>query len=558
MDSHDWNFTLTPEAPRAPTSITLSADQQRISDEIVHGTTDLAVIAAAGSGKTTTVVESIHGLLLKGYDKKDILLLSFSRPAVNEINWRLAQLGLQPPPSETNAKDMMAQTFHARAGREMRRTYKTDIVDFVNGTRVLRERDLCVDVNWKEREKIWLDVLNTHAAEKLELREVDEDGEEDELDGLFNIKDPEHRKTVQRLGTVMARLTAVGIKISETSAVEAWLTGQELALEAAAWLADYDRNVAKAGLWTFADTIIDWYRSGPRHRPIVIVDEAQDMDPILLNAAMHIAKGGRLIAVGDIRQCVHVWKGADPSVFQAFADRQTTTTAYLNENRRSVKSIVDLGNTIMQPFPYGNPRATAFKADTLGAGWQRGASGAAYNPTSIVRMVELARRAKPGQQVAVLARTWKELQAYEFACFKAGLTYECKKRRISMTMVKKFKEKQGFSWAQRVDAFLYYNQDLADIGAKAKEFPSAAAFHQWADEYINGTAGSKAQVYLGTAHSSKGLTLHTVIIVTNTRWNKPDGADYEAERRLLYVAVTRAENSLFVYADEEGGYPDNL
>jgi superfamily I DNA/RNA helicase len=555
--NHDWSFTLTPSAPSTPGPIILSAEQEAVRHAIVHGTTDLAIIAAAGSGKTTTVVASIEGLLAQGFDKSEVLLLSFSKDAVKEINVRLYELGLQTCPTDSNAKDMMARTFHSKAGQERHVVWTQERRSFKGNTSRMIEESLCVDLNWAAQQKIWLNVLNTHAAEKLELRDVDEEGEDEELVGMFDIKDPEHRKTVQRLQTLMARLAAVNIKISVLPEVAGWLAKQGLDVQAASWLCDYSREVQKDGLWTFADMIIDWYRAGPHKKKVVIVDEAQDMDPILLSAAQKIAKGGRLIAVGDIRQCIHVWKGADPSIFQAFANAPTTKTVYLNENRRSVRSIVDLGNTIMAPYPYGLPFATSARGDLPRKGWWRGGSGggAAYNPTAVVQMAEKAKKIESGKQVAVLTRTWGELEEFEYACFKSGLAYECKKRKITMAKFRKFKPRMGEGWGETIRRTVSWNSTLSDIGAKAADFPTYVAFEAWAEDYTN---PKKAPVYLGTAHSSKGLTLDTVILVTNKRWNKPEAQDIEAERRLLYVAVTRAANELFIHPDEEESYPYSL
>lgn len=552
-----WDFNVDLKMGEKPSDFVPSDEQQLAVDAIVNGTGDVALIAAAGSGKTSTVVHAAVALLARG---QAVRLMSFSTEAVYEMNSRLADLHLQPHPDGENNRKMIARTFHSVACEEMRVPYVQKIVKFdAQGNRKNVERALCVDRNYEERQRIWLDVLNTQAAEKIELREVDEDGEADDLQGLFDIKDPEHRKTVQRLTTIASRLTAEGIKISERARVESWLTTAGLDVNAAAWLEDYSRQVSKNGLWTYADTIIDWYANGPRSQGVLIVDEAQDMDPILLKAAMHVASKGRLIVVADARQTVHVWKGADPSVFLGFSNRPSTTTVYLNENRRSPQNIVDLGNQIMEPYEYGKPAATSRKGgEPAIAGEFR-----AGPPSAIVLMARLAAGMKAGQQVAVLTRTWAALRRFEAACFKAGILYTCKQRWLNEYKLRKFKEIKGKTWLQSVDHFLSKNPSYYDLATVARGFDTEEAYAKWCRHYLGAAQAGEDDrvqptVYLGTAHSSKGLTLHTVILVTTAKWNKPEQHEREDADRLLYVAVTRASDRLYVFPDENGAYPDSV
>ncbi len=68
-------------------------------------------------------------------------------------------------------------------------------------------------------------------------------------------------------------------------------------------------------------------------------------------------------------------------------------------------------------------------------------------------------------------------------------------------------------------------------------------------------------ITLSTIHSAKGLEWHTVFIVHLNLGQFPnynslrEDATYEEERRLLYVAVTRAKQNLYLIKPEEAGRP---
>jgi len=97
---------------------------------------------------------------------------------------------------------------------------------------------------------------------------------------------------------------------------------------------------------------------------------------------------------------------------------------------------------------------------------------------------------------------------------------------------------------------------LTDLAIDPPDFSRAAA-----------TLGADSEdewMTLSTVHSAKGLEWHTVFLLHMSMGRFPgfnslqDADDYEEERRLLYVAVTRAKSNLFLIKPEEqrgrGGY----
>lgn len=59
-------------------------------------------------------------------------------------------------------------------------------------------------------------------------------------------------------------------------------------------------------------------------------------------------------------------------------------------------------------------------------------------------------------------------------------------------------------------------------------------------------ADDRNEIKLMTIHASKGLEFETVFIIGMNQGTFPSRGDIEEERRLFYVAVTRAKTNLFI------------
>ncbi len=70
-----------------------------------------------------------------------------------------------------------------------------------------------------------------------------------------------------------------------------------------------------------------------------------------------------------------------------------------------------------------------------------------------------------------------------------------------------------------------------------------AAYIDWMYDYVHEIRQQpKNGLYLGTVHSAKGLEFRHVVLLDGG-WNT-DEEELEAERRLYYVGMTRAEQTL--------------
>ena len=193
----------------------------------------------------------------------------------------------------------------------------------------------------------------------------------------------------------------------------------------------------------------------------VLVDEFQDTDPVQGEILRRLAGDGHhssgLFLVGDFKQSIYRFRGAQPRLFQEFRDAfPEAGRLALTENFRSAAGIIRFVNRLFDgafskdepelvpgpdasrpdgPFPveflwavepHDDPkeRRTVDEERRIEAQWvaRRIRSGIDAGWTINDRKTKAARNAHAGD-VAILFRTLNDLASYENALFKEGLDY---------------------------------------------------------------------------------------------------------------------------------------
>lgn len=285
-------------------------------------------------------------------------------------------------------------------------------------------------------------------------------------------------------------------------------------LWSAADLLEHDPRFASAVRWRF------------RH---VYVDEMQDLNPAqfrLLRAV--VGDEPDLCAVGDPNQSVYGWNGADPSLIDRLPSIfPGTRVVRLDENHRCTPQVVAVASAALgldrsvgeepgdgtgrlggcapvSTRPDGPvPRFIEHTTDAAEAGW-------------VARQVWLAHQPmRRWRRIAVLARTNAQLLPIAAALAAERVPYRF----------------AGREWEPRGDLELGTGDDAGDLDG-------------WGD----GEAEDDG-VVLATFHRAKGLEWPVVFVVGLSDGLVPlrsarTAAAREEERRLLYVALTRAEEEL--------------
>jgi superfamily I DNA/RNA helicase/RecB family exonuclease len=312
----------------------LDASQQVVVD---HDAGPLLVLAGPGTGKTTTLVEAVVERVRLGASPDDVLVLTFSRKAAEELRGRIAsRLGrtvVEPSASTFHSFCFsLLRAYGAEPGAAMPRLLS-------GAERELRVREMLIGQAEGDGRTIWPESLRPALKLRGFAREVC-----DVLDraGEHSL-DP---AAVRRLGSQHGR--------------PAWVAAGDFMAEYLEVLSLRD-EVDYSGL---VDRAVRLLR-GPasevcRKYRAVYVDEYQDTDPSQEELLRLLAGGGRLlVAVGDPDQSIYGFRGADVRGIIEFPERFRTASGdpapatALRVCRRSGPELVALSRAVATRLPLG-------------------------------------------------------------------------------------------------------------------------------------------------------------------------------------------------------------
>ncbi|MFE5137384.1 ATP-dependent helicase [Streptomyces fagopyri] len=316
----------------------LDAGQRAVVD---HGSGPLLVLAGPGTGKTTTLVESVAARIAHGGDPERILVLTFSRKAAVELRDRMAlRIGAARAPRAT--------TFHSFCYALVRAHQDSDL--FVEPLRLLSgpEQDVAV------RELL----AGQPDLERLGLAHV---RWPDELRACLTT-----RGFADEVRAVLARSRELGLGPDALNAF-ARRIGRPDWGAAAAFLAEYLDVLDLQGVLDYAElvhrAVLLTGRQGVAERlaaqyDAVYVDEYQDTDPAQVRLLRALAGGGRtLVAFGDPDQSIYAFRGADvngildfPDAFPR-ADGHPAPVEVLRTSRRSDATLLAATRRLTQRMP---------------------------------------------------------------------------------------------------------------------------------------------------------------------------------------------------------------
>ncbi|OKB24234.1 ATP-dependent DNA helicase [Helicobacter pylori] len=265
------------------------------------------VIASAGTGKTSTIVGRILYLLDNGIKPEEILLLTFTNKASNEMIARVAKY------SKLSSK-IEAGTFHAVAYRYLKEHYPN---------LSLKQP--------KELKKLLESIVDTKNAL------TDDD------------KKP---YTPQHLYALYSLYTNA-LKQEDFSA---WLSNKSP--EHTPYAAFYENildefeNTKKKHNYIDYNDLLLLFKQAMLERPSpykeVLCDEFQDTNP-LQESILDAINPPSLFCVGDYDQSIYAFNGADISIISNFTQKYKNAQVFtLTKNYRSSKEILDLANQVIQ------------------------------------------------------------------------------------------------------------------------------------------------------------------------------------------------------------------
>ncbi len=282
---------------------------------VINGEDNVLVLAGAGSGKTSVLVARAGWLLLRGLAKPEqILLLAFGRKAAQEMNERI-QLRLQQ-------EDIEAKTFHALALHIIR--------EGSNKSPVISE----LETDTKKRQKLLVDEWREQCSTKKAQAKGWREWLSDELqwnipDGEFWHDEKISNKVSARLERWLSLMRMHGgsqKEMIENTNEEIKDLFQKRIRLMAPLLKVWKGALKEEGAIDFSGLIhqaINLLEKGRFISPWkhILVDEFQDISPLrakLLQALRQQNKQTTLFAVGDDWQAIYRFSGAELDLTTSF------------------------------------------------------------------------------------------------------------------------------------------------------------------------------------------------------------------------------------------------
>jgi len=292
---------------------------------VVSGADRVLTIAGAGSGKTTVLVKRIEFLVkYRNVDPVEILAVTFTRKAKEEMEKRLGELGVSGVnvcTFNSFCEGVLRKNGHEVYGRKVR---------------VLGYADKLLSLN--------LALFNLN----LEMDDV--------IDMYFS-KSMKKMKTPSQLQNILMNDCYAVIDYFKVTGQDLYDLSRDVELKDKR-MASTVYNIVKyitrhkrvQGLRGFTDQIvdvIDFFKGRPQFIPYfshVLVDEYQDVNSLQVNL-LNLLNFDNLFAVGDPRQSIFGWRGSDMRFIMNFEDDfGEADVVHLLKNYRSRKGIVDFMN----------------------------------------------------------------------------------------------------------------------------------------------------------------------------------------------------------------------
>jgi superfamily I DNA/RNA helicase/RecB family exonuclease len=334
VSEHPPAYRLVRPALAAVPVPQLDPQQQEV---VAHRGGPLLVLAGPGTGKTTTLVEAVVARVADGIAPEDVLVLTFSRKAAEELRGRIAaRLG-------RTVAEPSAHTFHGFCYSILRQYAESPDLRpprLLSGAeRELRVRELLDGNSRGEGRTRWPAALAPALRLRGFAREVADlidRARERGIDG----------EALSRLGAEYDRPAwqAAGIFLDEYLDV--------LAIR---------EEIDYAGLVSAATAALDGPAAQLCQRfPAVYVDEYQDTDPSQEQLLHRLGGDGRLlVAVGDPDQSIYGFRGADVRGILEFPDRfpnpdgTPARVLALGTCRRSGADLLAVSRTVAARIPLG-------------------------------------------------------------------------------------------------------------------------------------------------------------------------------------------------------------
>jgi len=500
--------------------MTPSKYQQKIYDFIQNGEGNGIVEAVAGSGKTTTIVNATKVIPV---DKK-VCFLAFNKSIAEELKTRLPahceastlnSLGHRAwmrhmQSIKLDANKTSTIMFDALTDDEMRQ-FGTNIKKLVSLAKahLVVPKSVYADqkIGIEDNEEVWLGFIDKYDIE-LNIR--------------ADVSDKEFQKQTSDCIKLAQRILELSCEIKN--------------------VIDFDDQI-------YLTTV---FKARMGKYDFVFVDEAQDLNPAQMTMIQSLS--GRIIALGDSRQCIYAFRGAGTDSMANFKEIFNATSLDLSICYRCPKSHILLAKTIV---PQIEAPETAIEGEIqrLGQKW----NSSIFSSTDLV----ICRINAPLVKLAYMLLGEKIPVRILGRDIGAGLISLIRKFKTNSLKELTYKLQK---WSDRECDKMRRKDHDADCSKVEDKYETIMTFIEM---FPNATPegickeietmysdNTKGILTLSTIHRVKGLEADKVFVLNG--WLMPMKSarqpwQQQQEQNLQYVAYTRSKKSLvFIDITKDG------
>ena len=502
--------------------LTPSSHQEAIFRFVEQGSGHGVIMATAGSGKSTTLVEVAHRLP----KNTRACFLAFNTSAAQQLKDRL--------PAHVTARTVHALGLRTLAtsikGRKLARVHPRKYQELVKARLRNTEENYRVSSQTASQAVHYLREL-THYA-RVNLAQETDRGVLERLARTYHLRPPDQPELVSNLHAQLWGILHDGVA---------------LALE---------------GLYDYTDMIhapLAADLSPTQRFDMVCVDEAQDLSPMQLEFILRLpCPGGRLLFVGDPKQAIYGFAGADTKAMSRIVERTQATVLPLSVTYRCPRKHVRLAQRFA-PAIQAAPNAVEGRVTAI----PEGALSRYVTPGDLVlcrinaplveTCLRLIAQRVPAQVVG--RDIAGKLVVDAKLVFQQGLEdWRAKLNRFEA------RELEGIEQTRQpqdvIERLVYRRQDeLACLRAVVHDAARGSVTTlQGLTARIDGLFGdARGRVTLSTVHRAKGKEAENVFILLPHLMPLPNAEtpeEREAEDCVRFVAVTRAKQKL-VFVESE-------
>jgi DNA helicase II / ATP-dependent DNA helicase PcrA len=460
---------------------------------IISRKSKILCLAGAGSGKTSVLVKRIEFLITYCSELPGrTLAITFTRKARREMEARLAKAGI---------RDVAVETFNSFSEKMLLKHAK---LIYKIPTRVMSYSDKIFLMNFA------LDYLGLDIASIIDKYFSEKQKNNKEASQLSNI-------FINDCFSVLEYFKSKGQEIYDFSKDVSDKENEEMAHTIWKIVKSLDEHMKMQGLRDYVDQILDTIKLFNEHNELIpefdniLVDEYQDVNAMQINLLDLLVNkvNSNLFVVGDPRKSIFGWRGSDINYILKFEEKyKDCEIIHLVKNYRSGGKIVEFMNHSIRDLKV--PDLESCNTDDSGINILNFSSEEDEHRSVLERISGFLKGGVNGDEIFVLART---------------------------------------------------NRQLGELSKKLKE--AGIAHVVKTDEVKRPVIGNVGDVTLATIHAIKGLEAKIVFVIGCNELNFPckasdhpviemvkmgmQGYDKEEEeKRLFYVAISRAKEKLFL------------